>query len=100
MVLRFFYTFQNLPQVKTPKATPFTLKSAEKFRNKTIPFQYIYITSVVYFRKIQQSLDDLTEALKVMNQAQEQVVFEHPNFPKELNTELQSSGENTFDKLI
>ena len=84
LLFRYFYTFQNLPEVETPKATPFKLQSAAKIRHKIIPFKYIYITSVVYFRKIQESLGDQAQALKVMNKAQEQAVSAHESFPQEL----------------
>ena len=85
-MLHFFYTYHQLPVVKTPAATPFQIFSAEKYQGKVIPFSHSYVTSDPYLRKIKKSLGDrYADKLNVMNKPQVKALKSHENFPTELN---------------
>ncbi len=95
-MLHFFYTYHQLPAVKTPAATPFKIFSAEKYRGKVIPFSHSYVTSDPYLRKIKKSLgEEYADKLNVMNTSQVKALKSHANFPIEL-TRL---GEGAVDVI-
>ncbi len=94
-MLHFFYTYHQLPEIKTPAATTFQISSAGQFRHKIIPFSHLYITSNPYFRKIKKSLDEDAEKLKTMNQAQIDAICADKRFP----VELKSLGLSTVEHI-
>jgi hypothetical protein len=84
-VLSFFFTRHNLPNIETSGAFPFKVDSAEKYRNKVIPFSHIYITSRAYQGQIKKSLgDEEKEKLVFVSKPQVKMIQAHRNFPVEL----------------
>ena len=95
-MLHFFYSYYQLPSIDIAGASKFQLRSAERFRDKIIPFSHLYITSNPYFRKIRESLPEADQnKLKTMNAAQVKAVKAHASFPVELN----SLGANVIDTI-
>jgi len=81
-MLRYFFTRKILPSVETPEATNFDLLSAKEFKNKTIPFSHIYVTSEPYLKLIKKSLgDEHQESIVNVSKQQSVLIEQQDNFP-------------------
>jgi len=99
-LLHFFTTQHDLPEIKTESSTPFTLKNSAKFKNKIIPFSHIYVSTVVYKRRIKRSLDQ-THHHKLIELREEQrtQLLNHHKFPVELKTLSINSIKELYEKI-
>ena len=81
-MLRYYITRQQLPEIQTQNATPFTLRSAEKFKGKVFPFSHIYVASDPYSRRIKKALskEDLPH-FEELNANQKKAIESHQRFP-------------------
>ncbi len=81
-MLRFFFTRENLPAIKTQEATAFELQSALAFKDDIIPFSHMYITSDSYLKQIQVSLEkEKQNAIIQVSQEQTNTILSQANFP-------------------
>jgi len=77
MMLRYYIARQALPEIQTPNATPFTIRSAEKFNGKVIPFSHIYVALN------EEQLPHLEE----LNKNQKKAIEAHARFPANLKAQ-------------
>ncbi len=81
-MLRFFFTREILPTIKTQEATPFELKSAAEFKDGIIPFSHMYITSDSYLKQIQISLEkEKQNAIIQVSDDQTNTILNQEKFP-------------------
>lgn len=91
-MLRYYITRQQLPEIQTQNATPFTLKSAEPFTGKVIPFSHIYVASDPYSRRIKKALNkEQLPHFEELNKNQKKALENHPRYPIDFKAQNFSS---------
>ena len=99
-MLRYFIARQPLPEIRTPNATAFTIRSAEKFKGQTLPFSHIYVASDPYSRRIKKVLSkEQLPHFEELNKAQKQAIESHARFPVDLKAKGFSSVSHLRDWL-
>jgi len=89
-----------IPYTEFLCATPFKIKNSAEFKNKVIPFSHIYVTSVIYKRRIKRSLDDSDKnKLIELRDSQKQQLLNHSRFPVELKTQSINSITDLHNKV-
>jgi len=84
-MLRYFIARQPLPEIKTPNATAFTIRSAKQYEGQTIPFSHIYVASDPYSRRIKKVLNEEQRIhFEEFNKAQKNAIETHARFPVDL----------------
>ena len=83
-MIRFFFTREDLPVIKTPEATAFELLCAKEFKDSIIPFSHMYITSDSYLKQIKLALAEQQTAIISVSEQQTQVILNQSNFPPNL----------------
>jgi len=87
-MLRYYIARQELAEIQTPNATPFTLRSAQDYQGKVIPFSHIYVASDPYSRRIKKTLskEQLT-LFEELNKSQKKAIEAHQRFPIDLKAQ-------------
>ncbi len=83
-MIRFFFTRENLPAIKTPEASAFELLCAEEFKGSIIPFSHMYITSDSYLKQIKLALAEQQTSIISVSEQQTEVILNQSNFPPNL----------------
>lgn len=97
-MLRYFIARQPLPTIKTPNATPFTLRCADEYTGKVIPFSHIYVASDPYSRRIKKALNGKQlKHFEELNKAKKHAIENHPRFPADLKAQNFSSVSQLRD---
>ena len=91
-MLRYYIARQPLPEIQTPNATPFTLRSAEDFKGKVIPFSHIHVASDPYSRRIKKQLsEEQLPHFEELSKSQKKQIESHARYPASLKGQSFSS---------
>ena len=91
-MLVYCYTRDNLGPIKTPYATPFSLR---RVTEEVVPPEKIYVTSRHYLGYILEALGDRQEKLIQLNRVQREQLSSRTDFP----IDFKNRGFESLDKL-
>ena len=85
--MRFFYSKQGISDIQTQGSSVISLPATEKFRNQTIPFSHIFLSSETHFQQLSDSLttqerDDLV----MLPASAQQSIAKHSQCPSKLTS--------------